>query len=766
MIHYKMGYALVIVFLMDLSFPSLTAQSRGMDGKSFSISNKSVELIFDGTHGILREFKNLATGVDIMGTADKSGSPWGIMVKDDAGLRKVDAFNARSFTYTKPNKRSVILEWADFPDMGSSSFNVRVKVAIDGHGAFSRWSISIKGMEGHHVQEVSFPQLSNFNKDLCTQFVMPQWMGELIQNPLDEMLHRSGKSLSLNYPGVMSMQFEALYNDSGSGIYLACDDTMNYSKQFSLYTDSLHRINFRVVNYPDLDPGLKEYSPSYQVIVGPYSGDWLKAASIYREWGTKQRWARNSRMRSDKDRSWIDSTAVWIWNRGESSNVLAPAEALKSALGLPVSVLWHWWHGCAYDDGFPDYFPPREGSASFKDAVSKAATDGIHEVLYMNSFQWGTHNADYRAMDASRWAVKDISGQTQAHVFNIFTHHSLTPMCMGTNFWRGFYDSLAVKAIAEYKVSGIYMDQACINLKCYDPNHGHSVGGGNYWVNGFGKLTQSIRAGSGPERHPVLTGEGCSENWLPLLDGLLTLQVSQERYAGVQGGEVIPLFQAVYHQYGVTFGSYSSLVSPPYDALWPKADAPKDPESLLSAEFNQQFLMEQARSFVWGLEPTIANYHSFLNEKRSRETTYLMNLVKTRYQVLKFLLHGQFVRPPAMEVLEKTIPISRLSIYAGQGERVNTFHKKVPLIYYAAWMSGDGQLGIPVASIGDEAQKIDFAFKAKDYHLPSDGEVYFTNQDGRKLLTKFSNGDIHVDFDLPAAGICFLEFVPDGSGKN
>lgn len=764
MTYHKMRFALLAVFLMGLSDLQLTARSRETGAaKPFSIHNKTVQLTFDGVSGVLMEFKNLTTGMDLTSGGNHPGSPWEITLKEDAGPRQVDVFKARSFQYIKPDNRTAILEWADFPGARFRALKVRVVVSLDSAAPFSQWSIALEGTKGLKMTEVAFPKLYNLNKALCGKFVAPQWMGELIENPLEELSRRGNKTLSLDYPGVMSMQFEALYNDQGHGIYLASDDTLNYSKQFSVYTDSLHEMNFRVVNYPALDPAMAEYAPSYRIIVGSFRGDWMDAAFIYRKWAIKQSWVRNSRMLRAKDRSWIDSTAVWIWNRGESSNVLTPAEDLKQKLGLPVSVLWHWWHGCAYDDGFPDYLPPREGSASFKEAVSRARKKDIHEVVYMNSFQWGTHNEDYKTMDASRWAVKDLSGDTRAHVFNIFTHHSLTPMCMGTDFWRHFYDSIAVKAIEEYKVSGIYMDQACINLKCYDQTHDHTTGGGNYWVNGFGLLTHSIREDTRAEEHTVLTGEGCSENWLPLLDGLLTLQVSQERYAGVGGSEVIPLFQSVYHPYGVTFGSYSSLVSPPYDNLWPKANAPKDPESLLPAEFNQQFLMEQARSFVWGLEPTIANYHPFLTDKRTEETDFFIDLARIRYQTLKFLLHGRLVRAPSTRVAEKTIPISRLSIYAGQGERVNTFHKKVPLLYYAAWKSDDGLLGIPVASISDTSMRVKFAFKSGDYDLPMDGTVYMIDKSGRKVLTRFSGGRINIDFALPSRGICFLEFTPGQS---
>ena len=53
--------------------------------------------------------------------------------------------------------------------------------------------------------------------------------------------------------------------------------------------------------------------------------------------------------------------------------------------------------------------------------------------------------------------------------------------------------------------------------------------------------------------------------------------------------ETIPFFQAVYHQYGITYGSYSSLVTPPFEELWPKEHAPDFQEQPLDDVYDQQF---------------------------------------------------------------------------------------------------------------------------------------------------------------------------------
>src|ERR1035441_4776512 len=105
-------------------------------------------------------------------------------------------------------------------------------------------------------------------------------------------------------------------------------------------------------------------------------------------------------------------------------------------------------------------------------------------------------------------------------------------------------------------VNGIYMDQACTSLACYDPTHGHPVGGGVYWMQGFRAMASDIRRRCDSRHEPVvLAGEGCGEPWLPYLDLMLSLQVSRERYMTPDAWDTIPFFPAVYHPYAVAYRS-------------------------------------------------------------------------------------------------------------------------------------------------------------------------------------------------------------------
>lgn len=745
--------------LLLFSFAGRTNEIR--NEKSIVIKSKTVAITFDAGTGSLLALTDVRNGTEMLdGSNNGLRSPWEILLEKNGAVQNLDIGKAKTFQFIKTGDKTATLQWSDFFNIPEPSFKVTVIVNTDGDDQFSRWHITISGVQGYKMSKVSFPKIANIKDMGNEELAVPQWMGELIKSPRGAA-GSNPKNYSWSYPGPLSMQFVALYNKDKSGFYAAADDTLSYVKHFGISVDDGRNLSYRMDNFPPYDSTIQSYTLPYHAVVGVFKGDWQDVAMIYRDWGTKQKWCRESRFKNATDFSWANETALWIWNRGRSGNVLTPAEDLKNRLGLPVNVLWHWWHGCAYDDGFPEYFPPREGEELFKRAVLEAAKKDINAIVYMNSYQWGTSTKSFEREGASRWAVRDINGDTKAHVFNIFTRHSLTPMCMATDYWRHKYASLADKAINEYNLGGIYMDQACLNLMCYNRKHGHSHGGGNYWSNSFGLLAEEIRSGNMYDRNITLAGEGGGEGWLPYLNVFLTLAVSKERYAGVGGAATIPLFQAVYHPYAITFGSYSSLVTPPYDELWPEKDRPATTEQLLDAQFNEQFLMEQARSFVWGMQPTIANYHETLSSARSEAINYLLDIAKTRYKNLKYLLHGTFMPAPDIQIPEKTIPISRLSIYAGQKEKVTAFQLKVPLMYASAWKAEDGSVGIALASISSSDLPVRFTMETNKYGLPSSGKIYLVNAREKKLLQTFQNGIIKMNYILPAKELGLLEITSE-----
>ncbi|MFV2070051.1 MAG: DUF6259 domain-containing protein, partial [Pirellulales bacterium] len=494
--------------------------------------------------------------------------------------------------------RELRLAWSDFTLAEASEYKVQVTVRLDRDEPISHWQISVERPPGVGLDKIRFPRVHHLKQQTGERLAVPVWMGRQVANPRSLLRGSDGRGRRLNwdYPGTLSLQCLTYYGVGGNGLYVACDDSAVRRKTFAVWGTTGSDANVEMVHYAAGQESLTDrYVLPYQVQLGTFRGDWITAAERYRTWATGQRWARRSRLRRGLVPDWVLETGLWVWNRGRSPGVLPPAATLQEQLGLPVSVFWHWWHGCPYDIGFPEYLPPREGTEPFKRAVTRAHDDGLRTLVYMNQRAWGMSTESWKVEGAERFAVKGEDGKVHPEIYNIFTRQALASMCLATPFWRNKYAGLAEQAFNDLGVDGIYMDQACSQRPCYDPHHGHPMGGGNSWIEGFRTLSRDIRGQCDATRSPVvLAGEGCGEAWLPSLDLMLALQVSTERYSAPNDPwEVIPFFQAVYHPYAITFGNYSSLVMPPYDELWPAEFAPPKPMTLLDRKYSRQFYLEQ-----------------------------------------------------------------------------------------------------------------------------------------------------------------------------
>jgi hypothetical protein len=735
---------------------------KSLDEKIIYLDNGMLRLGFDRNTGALVEMRDLVQSVDFLESDSILGPPWEIILLQKGKIQPIDPAIPFAFSFSAKGGQSIKMTWLSKGNTGDPPFSVTVHVNLEAEKPMSNWNISLSGIPSGKIHSVVFPSITGLKELKNERLVVPHWMGQEIENPRDFLSSMTSgiRKLEWEYPGQLSMQFISLYSLGSSGFYFSGRDTLAFRKNYSVSLDTLNLLSFRIHNFLSLDKNSGNYSLPSSAVIGCFTGDWYTTAEIYREWANEQHWCRESRFRNKLSPGWLDSTALWVWNRGTSDNVLNPAIDLQQRLDLPVNVFWHWWHGCAYDVGFPEYFPPREGRDPFIEAVSEAERNNIHAIVYMNVLQWGTSTESWEKENAALRAVRNIDGSLRSHVYNIFTGKSLTNMCMGTRFWKDKYASLAMKAIKEYGLSGIYMDQACLSRMCYSMDHDHVPGGGNYWVEHFGKLAGKIRNNVMEREMPVLAGEGGGESWIPYLDAFLTLQVSKERYAGPGIWETLPLFQAVYHPYAITYGNYSSLVSPPYDDLWPEEYAPDNPLSLLDEAYNEQFLMEQARSFVWGMQPAIANYQPSLARSRKNEIGYLLRLARVRQTGLKYLHHGKFLRSPEMEIPSKEMDISRLSIYAGRGrENVTSFKAVYPLIYTGTWQADDNRIGIAVASIIHKPYPFRLNFSSLKYGLPLNGSVFLIDEEGRRLIKNYSGGTISLDYELPPMGVVIIEIA-------
>jgi hypothetical protein len=738
---------LLLVFLLQAVF------AHGL-----TIENQLLRLGFDEGSGRLVELAAPAAGFNLVDPA--ADSPlW--RIDFPPGMPPVLPNDAGSFAFEEiiAEEPAWRLVWSEFSRDAAPGLRVVVDVSLDAATAVSAWSIAVEGLEALWPLSVAFPRVGGLTRQENEVLAVPYWMGERTRDPrtrlnADGHAHRD----AWTYPGILSMQCLAYYSEGGPGFYAACDDTEAFGKTFAVFGDGTDHVGFEVVQLPE-NTGVSggAYRSPYRVLLGAFEGDWFTAAERYRAWALQQPWAKTSRLKTGVTPAWCSETGLWVWNRGHSEGVLEPAALLQEAAGLPVSVFWHWWHGCAYDVNFPEYLPPREGTEPFKEAVSKAHDAGLHAIVYMNQRLWGMEAESWEKQGAARYAVKRPDGEIQPEVYNTFTKSPCASMCMGTKFWRYTYAGLATEAVLDLGVDGIYMDQACSSLACFDADHGHPIGGGTYWIKGFQALQEDIRMRTkSGGRMVALAGEGCGEAWLPYLDLMLSLQVSMERYHAPDNREPIPFFHAVYHGYFIPYGNYASLTMPPYDTLWPEETAPKEQLVLLDRKFAQQFRMEQARAFVWGQIPSVANFRPEHLESRAEEMDFVLRLAKLRQRVPEYLLHGAMLRPPAMAIPEAEMPISRLSIYAGQQGALSEHAAVYPLLITSAWRSAHGSVAVVVANISDAPQRVMFTMDPDAWQLPAEGMMRVLSDDGSTTATAYES-TITMDQELPATSARIYE---------
>lgn len=626
--------------------------------------------------------------------------------------------------------------------------------------ALSYWNLAVEKPTNGRLQKVSFPRLSGLRARTNEVLAVPTELGQLAHNPraLLAGTKKQGTRLSWRAPFRLSVSCLAWYQENGPGFYAAADDTQGYWKDFALWGDKAGAVGFEVTHEPEQEGvGLGEFHLPFRVVLGTFRGDWNTAAQIYRASPASQLIAQRGRLARHLTPAWLEQTGLWLWNRGRSPQVLEPAIALRQHTKTPVSVLWHWWHNCPYDAGFPEYLPPREGAESFQSALAAAHKQDVHAILYMNQRLWGTQTRSWTNECAENFAVRKKDGTVSTEVYNKFMNAPCAPMCIGTAFWRNRYAGLAQAAFGDLGADGVYMDQTGTLASCYDARHGHIAGPGRYWIESLNALAAEIRDRSSGAGKIALGGEYCGEPWLGSVDLSLGLSVAADRMGSPAAWEPIPFLPAVYHGSTIIFGNMAGLAYPPYDEKWPPALAPTNALQLLDRKFSRQFYLEQARTFVWGMQPMLANFSPGQIKTRPEEIDYVTRLARTRSHALKYLLHGTWLRPPEIASPRQEIDVAKLGTYTP----IKASQRTAPTVLTGAWRAADNGVAIALASIVDEKLSVRLPLAADDWGLARQGRLYRIDETGRHRLGAFEPSNNAVPIELRPREIALIEFCQE-----
>lgn len=456
------------------------------------------------------------------------------------------------------------------------------------------------------------------------------------------------------YPSTQCpMQFMAV-NLGADGLYIAAHDGASRAKSLCLTSAQDFCILVPAENAGVPGAGAES---SFAVVVAPYEGDWWKAAKKYRAWALRQKWASKGPIatRSDYPER-LRANGFWFQLGGPPKIVESQiTQALDRVAGrAPFGVHWYCWHQIPFDNSYPEYNPALPG---FAEAVARMKARGVVVMPYINARLWDRDIPSFAgARDA---ACKKTDGEPYFETYG--SKRWLAPMCPMTPCWQGKMSEVTSWLMGDCGVNGIYLDQigAARPALCHDPSHGHPLGGGRHWTDGYRALLTPIKQRAA-EKGVTLTVENTAEPYMDNIDAYLTWIVCTD--------EDVPALPAVYGGYTTYFASNQS---------------PKDDFAAWRAR--------QLRDFMWGCQ--LGWMGSWMLDKAHREHfEFLVNLSAKRKELRPFLVEGELVGevPNRLHAPPFTVTWNHRT----------THDATLPGAYAVEWRALDGRRVLLVGNLG------------------------------------------------------------------
>jgi hypothetical protein len=581
-----------------------------VQGRDIILRNRHMRLVFDEeTFGLksLHATPNTTATIlpvqadwNFMNSTSKPFPTWSCELRDSQGLGIVIDGNSncdrRYFKqYISSEKTILEFHWLNVVVQKPTFLNVTVTVTVFDNEPLSRWRLLLENrMQNVTLWEVHFVTLHSLGSNASDfdQLFIPRELGVMLKTPHTQ-------SINWRYPGgPMAMQFALFshqFNTSANisitrssyqnaiGLFYGALDTKANVKNFVWHPEVNGSTMYWVI-YPEemtLPIKQKVFALNYDIVIGPYFGDFWDGAQLYKKWAISNApWLRKGKLSHREDvPKWYTNITLWV-NTHWQPNVLNSTfgdpnlvqdyvvSFLKILFNLqnrtspisysnfgPQNIALHWytWHHVPWGTNFPNFLPSK---SNFTAVVQSLKRYGIKIFPYINARVYDIDNETWIRDDGVLYATKMSSPRAQPFNFPPYLESYDTGilwavMCPFTKFWQEKLNDIVVALAKTYQTSGVYLDQLASKdpVLCFDQRHQHSLGGGSYWAEGYNKLLRTLRHSVSID-YPLVS-ESNGEVYIENILGFLSL-------GGYELCVMTPLFQTVYSEYAVTFGRYFS----------------------------------------------------------------------------------------------------------------------------------------------------------------------------------------------------------------
>lgn len=593
-----------------------------------------------------------------------------------------------------------------------------------------RWSMAVALPRGgeERLWSVTFPQIPVAALDagaMQNEMVVPYRRGQV--RGFGTGFPRGDADLP--YPGPSAkFQFLAAYGRSSrSGLYFSAEDGQGYSKSFITRNyPQANSVVFAMQHFPaNRGAGVHSYALPYEIVAGPFTGDWWDAAQRYRQWWVRQEWASQGLLADRRDvPTWLLKAPLALRPsttkaaRTVANNVTA-MRALSDALpGYPMFGMWYGAPetpgGGGLDEGHGHLLPPKPG---LLDAVRDAKKRDIHLQQYIQSIIYDSGIPAPDAASAEKAVIRDESGQPVPYGGGLGVH--LLSMCRASAWWQDRQIELARNAVAEWGFSGVYLDSFGKGApECFATDHGHPAGGGNTTVAGQRVMARRIReAIRAVNPEAIMSGEDPIEAFRDLLDVNL--------YAINVMTNYVPIYRTVWGDYSLGHGR----VLGPGPALIP--------------ELATLFLEGTIPGRLYCDSPEVF----LLKPEAAADLAFFKSTAAYTMRGLDYLRLGEYLHP--LE-LDSTLPIVEFQ------ESVERQVVRLPSVLNSVTRSHrDGTVAVVLVNIGADAQTVSIPI---DPALRGAGQVTLLrmNEAGEKTKLATNNQPWKQALTLAPREIAFL----------
>ena len=467
-----------------------------------------------------------------------------------------------------------------------------------------------------------------------------------------------GTEAYLPYPsGSGTMQFLMATSSSGTA-FISTRDTEGHFKHFRSVADEQSVSMYVTVPVSEDWRRNDDLRLPWSSVIGyRKSGwestviDWYRPFTYQTEWGAKAVTEREIPR-------WLMENDLWIQKQKEDSySDLLRAMALY---GNNVGVHWYHWHHYPFDTRYPDYFPPKP---LIKEKFRELSHMGAHVVPYINGRLWDPLSEAFRTYHGDRALCVKRDGSYYEEVYRSQVPHHVS--CPSSEIWQRVQGDVIDSISKRLSTAGVYIDQvACAAPDlCYNPNHNHSLGGGNWWAKGYRDMYQAARARSINDGQ-ILATEECAECYIDLFD--LMLIVNTDRRGD---NKPIPLFPIVYSDRALYTG-YCYIASPIN---------------------NGSFKFITAKSLLWGSQLGWIQPGRIVAADAQREALFLKRMQQFRAKIRSILVGGQLLG----EWSPGEVPLMDVP---GHGQH--------PAVLGAKWRSAEGKPYLLLVNWDDQSHKL------------------------------------------------------------